>query len=442
MDPNRLCRDELLYELKVRGFAHGSETVVTMRRKLRNLLSKESFGDLVTADSLKAEFDVNVEYEVCSKKVSELIDFANKFKGGSETNEAKSIDTKLHHLYGRLQRLISFLSDEDDDKLNEINRFIGQLEDIEVVLDSKNFNLTDQTVSVTKVTDVANSTAINTVNSVTSSNKIVPVHKWGIVFSGDNKGLSVNAFIERVEEYRVARNVSEIDLQNSIIDVLQGSALIWYRSIKAEVSSWNDFVKRLREEYLPFDYETELWNEIRNRIQGPKERVGNYFACMKNLFARLPQLPSEQQKLAVLRRNILPYYINGVGLQIYDSVDELLRLCKALETAKELASANRLPAINRLSVLEPDLAYHGNERSSIISSCSGGTNNTAEDMLTANSDDKCWNCLGSGHRFRQCRQPRKKRFCYRCGQSDVTKFSCKRCKGNGVTGRLNAGRRP
>lgn len=38
------------------------------------------------------------------------------------------------------------------------------------------------------------------------NSKSVPVLKWGIIFSGQSERTSVGAFLQRVEELRVARN--------------------------------------------------------------------------------------------------------------------------------------------------------------------------------------------------------------------------------------------
>jgi hypothetical protein len=51
----------------------------------------------------------------------------------------------------------------------------------------------------------------------------------GIAFSGKVSEMSINSFLERVEEYRVARGVSTQELLVSAVDLLEGPTLIWYR---------------------------------------------------------------------------------------------------------------------------------------------------------------------------------------------------------------------
>ena len=80
-------------------------------------------------------------------------------------------------------------------------------------------------------------------------NHQVPVCQWGFKFSGYRSDGSVNAFLERVEECRMARGVSEIELLNSIVELLEGSALIWFRSVRNQIQTWSEFVARLRKEF-------------------------------------------------------------------------------------------------------------------------------------------------------------------------------------------------
>jgi hypothetical protein len=45
---------------------------------------------------------------------------------------------------------------------------------------------------------------------------------------------------------------------------------------------------------------------------------------------------------------------------------------------------------------------------------------------------QCHNCKKFGHRFRDCRQPKSRVFCYKCGMENVTTENCPFCKaGNG-----------
>ncbi|KAK4886951.1 hypothetical protein RN001_003222 [Aquatica leii] len=283
MDPHRLLRDELEYELLIRGVANTSaETVNSMKKKFRDYLSKERFGELVMNESFSCE--CAVEIEICLKKINDLTSFIDNFKGGRESNEAKLIETKLSHLYGRLTRLKVIDQKGSKESLKAVSNLVEKLKQLEEFVDKKNNSVVSNVGSLSDSMPIHSDGATTSINDISVSNtcKMVPVHKW--------------------------------------------------------------------------DYNTELWSEIRARVQTPNEKVGNYFACMINLFARLTRPASEEEKLAILSRNVLPYYIRGIGLHSYNSVEELLYLCKKLESSKELAEGYRCPRLNKINLLEPDLA--------------------------------------------------------------------------------------
>jgi hypothetical protein len=96
MDAHRLVRDELLYEMRVRGLSELShETVSTLRRKLSELLRTEAFGVLVTHDSF--EPDLVVETQTCVEKVTQLSEFLSGrtaiVKG---SNDERIVETRMN----------------------------------------------------------------------------------------------------------------------------------------------------------------------------------------------------------------------------------------------------------------------------------------------------------------------------------------------------------
>jgi hypothetical protein len=404
MDAHRLVRDELLYEMRVRGLSDLShETVSTLRRKLSELLRTEAFGVLVTHDSF--EPDLVVETQTCVEKVTQLSEFLSGrtaiVKG---SNDERIVETRMKHLYGRVarvQKVIDASHTRNPVVTDSVQSILHQLGVLESVLDTK---IQDQTPVAEP--PAASSTLVG---AVMLHKQQIPVCKWGITFSGKVSEMSVNSFLERVEEYRVARGVSTHELLVSAVDLLEGPALIWYRSVRSTVHSWEEFVRLIRLEYLPFDYEHELWSEIRHRVQGAEESVGAYFACMINLFNRLPVRPSEAERLNILRRNLLPYFIHGIGLIDIETVSQLMATCKKLEVTKSLATASRA-ANPKASLLEPDLADDTSVRPKPV-----------RKSVAAVS---CWNCQHTGHVFAQCSEPRRRTFCFRCGKPDVTKNSC------------------
>lgn len=412
MDVRRLARDELEYELGVRGCTNvGTTSIVELRRKLNLLIKNEELGQVVDKGVLK--LDAVSEVAICAEKIEELQLLATEFIGTEESGNFQKFAAKCTHLLGRLARIQS----SNEDTTETIRSLREKLMEAEVTITEASLMDPDDRLRA----------SLNTTGSVTEAKyrKPIPVHQWNLTFSGDTSGLSINAFLERVDELRVSRNVTESQLFDSATELLRDGALVWFRSIRSTVHNWRDLVTRLRTEYEPYDYEDELWQEIRARTQGTEESVGHYIACMSNLFNRLPTLPAEQKKLKVLRKNLAPYFIHGLGLSDVSSVEELLIACKRLETNRRMAKKVQYPSgSGRPVALEPDLAYRPCNSKSFRKIDSNHVNVTE---TTRSADIQCWNCKGTGHRHRECRNS-KNVFCYGCGASGVTRYSCVKCK--------------
>jgi hypothetical protein len=73
--------------------------------------------------------------------------------------------------------------------------------------------------------------------------KSISVVKWNLKFTGESGSLSVAAFFERVEELKVARGINDRELHDSAVDLFEGQALVWYRSVRRRVNSWEELKK-------------------------------------------------------------------------------------------------------------------------------------------------------------------------------------------------------
>ncbi|KAJ8967702.1 hypothetical protein NQ317_004202 [Molorchus minor] len=386
----KLNKDELLYELHVRGFEEvRGETAASMRRKLGEVLANDAFGQLIVSETFQP---------VVLEEIKAVL------------NKIESLELRVP-----LQRLKIQDTEENKPTLRAVDNLLERLDKIEESVDRKieesrcqvfaainQPSTSDQLVdpNVTVTTPIVP----HVVNNIYKS-RCEP-RKWGISFSGDGVS-SISSFLEQVEERRLASNIPEGDLLASVVDLFTGECANHCR---------------FREEFQPFDYEDELRQEIRNRRQGPDESIGIYFACMKNLFSRLITKLEEKEKLTLLRRNLLPYFIHNLGLVEYTKVDELLGLCKKLEINK--LTAERCHPTPSGNLLEPDLSQPAGTTDRRVRPLMKQDMNRLR--VATVEETKCWNCSRSGHRFRDCRAPRHV-FCFGCGADNVVKRNCSKC---------------
>lgn len=267
--------------------------------------------------------------------------------------------------------------------------------------------------------------------------KYFDVSRWKVQFDGDS---SVTSFIERIEELRISRNVTEEQLLKSAVELFAKDALLWYRTHK--FNSWGELISKLRQDFQPYDYELDLWDEIRKRTQGVKERVITFVAAVENLFNRLgANKPTEKTRVDWIRRGLLPHIQSQLALHTIETVPELTRLGRLVEETFVRTQRFCPPPTNYKSLLEPDLAYRKSSNSQHYPSCSAirpeiNTQNSESVRLESNNVDTnnrnapvCWNCGNHGHRFKKCPEP-KKIFCFRCGTQNFVANNCPKCSKN------------
>lgn len=111
MDVNRLLSDELSYELAVRG-APPTGSVAEKRQRLRGLIRLEKLGNMPLTSN--TNLDAQTELDICILKLDELQAATDRFEFNNASNEKSRIQSRLLHVMGRLNRIIS--SDAIDTK--------------------------------------------------------------------------------------------------------------------------------------------------------------------------------------------------------------------------------------------------------------------------------------------------------------------------------------
>lgn len=432
MDINRLSKEDMAYELKIYGDTTSSSFDV-MRRSLRQFRRLAKCTSYIMP---KYPFTFDEDTVAIVAKIKSISDEMAVFSDSRMSPAFAKLSTAIAFAISRVNR--SLPTKEEDIQLR--SKFLVQLVGLasELRTKAKSFSrnstmaggdpLDLTTISNSAVSSESSSDdeddAPQAVTVLRPVNKSVPVASWGIKFSGHPRDTSLCAFLERVNELKIARNSSDAILYNSAVDLFTGNALIWYRANRDNFSDWNELMCGLRGEFLASDYDDRLFEEIKHRTQGPQESMGMYISVMKNLFARLQTTIPEPTQLKILLKNLLPFYQTQFGLVEISSLSQLLRYGKQLEARKASVEAYVPPPV-RSKTLEPDLAYVH------CSAESDQTPRVTPRVNTVNAPTiKCWNCNAVGHRAAECSKPRK-RHCFRCGRPNVTLPTCPTCSGNG-----------
>lgn len=201
------------------------------------------------------------------------------------------------HVTSRINRLVA-----EDDQQSEVKGNL--LVDI--------FSLEgDLEIKTNKPSMPAQSTPIQTQNF--SFAKPIQVHKWEIKFSCSEQE-SVSCFLERIECLRVSRGAGDDEMFASAVELFTDRAFTWYLNNKDSFQNWHDLKIKLREDFLPHNYQENLLDEIKARKQGPYEKVTVYINIMRGLFNRLEVKPSNEDIIKIIRRNLLPKFVQHLAL--------------------------------------------------------------------------------------------------------------------------------
>lgn len=369
LDIDRLLKDEVIFELRCRG-AHVSEdlTLKELVKLLRELVNLEHEGKSFRCDY---SFVAKDELEIIKDK---LLEIKTLLSGEFTRSLTRKLETKLCHVMNRLEKVETEDESEQTVKsqlfteaLTYVSQYREKLTSFKVpvnvdVLELEINNHDNKATSTPK-----SSPSVNGHNPQPKGSDMVEmfericmsdsssISKWGIKFSGESE-VGLNAFLERVNELCESRGVSKEKLFNCATELFEGKALILFRSIRDKVCDWENLCVALKQEFLPSDYNERLWEQIKQRTQGDRESIGIYIAYMNNLFNRLSTPVSEDVKLKIILKNILPYYQTHLTLVKIDSLEHLVELCRKLETSRERI-AKFIPPVSDKNVIEPDLAY-------------------------------------------------------------------------------------
>jgi hypothetical protein len=480
MTSYHLRKTEVQYELKIRGIsAEGSAG--ELRKRLSQCLSTNTPVD----DNVVKSLDVESELEECEATLSDLLSLVGDYDGNFRDNEFQRLTARLWHLYYRVERIPTDATVDvefDQRKTELLIKSKGQIDsftvrdpadkvksaplqqesstqelmtpsvprmsttntssDLMSFIDPKVQPTTSHVPSVNTVTVQAHPPLGLTSGKETSPvfsqpcgtlrSKSIPVYKWGIKFD-NSSSQSIGAFLERVEELRRARGVSQRELFESAVDLFSGPALIWYRSTLARISSWEELCKELRTVFQAPDYEIRLQQEIFSRLQGDHEPIDMFIAAMEGLYVRLASSVPESIRLKQIIHNLHPQLQDRLALFEIKTLEDLRHLGRKAEAGR-LRSLTR-PQSHQNQTLEPDLACAENLRRRPHASHPIGK--IASSQVKDSSFRLplcCWNCGQDGHRFSSC-QNQRKRFCYGCGTPDVIKINCPKCGSKNGQGR-------
>ncbi|KAL1403615.1 hypothetical protein pipiens_005621 [Culex pipiens pipiens] len=191
-------------------------------------------------------------------------------------------------------------------------------------------------------------------------NHRIPINKWPIKFSGDQKVMSVEEFVKRVEILAGNNQVSDEELlrKANFLFKSESVAETWYYTFSHKFASWQMLKHQLRLRFETPNKEKVLARQIRNREQYPNETFQIYRSEIERLNQQMSRPLGDGELCSILFDNMKDWYRPHFAFMRPENltVDLLSDLCHELDKSVYRTYAPR-PRPYHVNCLEEDGAY-------------------------------------------------------------------------------------
>lgn len=159
-------------------------------------------------------------------------------------------------------------------------------------------------------------------------------------YDGRKDSEVLETFLAAVGVYKRIENISDAEAIEGLPLLLKGDAAMWWQGIKSNVSTWEDFLKRVRNNYAPKKEAFMVYQEIMGSKQSMESTTDNFITMKRMLFTHLPAshtLPEEQQLdmvFGLLHVNIRSQ-IPRNSVKTFDDLLERARTVEQIMTEKK-----------------------------------------------------------------------------------------------------------
>lgn len=284
--------------------------------------------------------------------------------------------------------------------------------------------------------------------------KPITPNLWGFTFSGeeassDKKDVSAPEFLRAVELFRKSESYSKQDTLSFMSTLLRGTAKRWWMNQSDRVTSYRQFQKVFREQWLDDDFETNAFMDVVAYRQ-TNESVKQYLVNFETKVSYCLPRPSDRQLVSILLRNLSEEYRKDVDLKEPKTISDIRKICKKIDRNQEKRS--KPPRSDKYHERERPYKYSSEktrDRHAFAVECLGADYETDDDesklspfevcLVNKISDGetgseahqqtkefRCFNCKQLGHAWRQCKSPIEEPFCMHCGLEGVKITNCTR----------------
>ncbi|KAI5637649.1 hypothetical protein NE865_09632 [Phthorimaea operculella] len=140
----------------------------------------------------------------------------------------------------------------------------------------------------------------------------------------------LEAFLDAVQTYKECANVSDVHALKGLPILLEGEAAVWWRGVKAAITTWSDAVARLRAMFGVPRPPFTIFRRLLRSDQGP-ERAQVFIARIRAEIALLPYDVIEEMQLDIIYGSLNKNIRERVTRESVSTVDQLIEKARAVE---------------------------------------------------------------------------------------------------------------
>lgn len=141
-------------------------------------------------------------------------------------------------------------------------------------------------------------------------------------------------YLTKCQDFLALHPLNDADLLATFRTVLHGTARDWWEVSRFHINTWKEFESAFLSAFLSEDYEDELAERVRTRVQGEKESVRDFAFTYRALCKRWKATLTENEIVKMILKNIKPYLASQLRSRV-NTVEDLVRLGHQLEKDHE-----------------------------------------------------------------------------------------------------------
>ncbi|KAF9822655.1 hypothetical protein SFRURICE_012434 [Spodoptera frugiperda] len=255
-------------------------------------------------------------------------------------------------------------------------------------------------------------------------------------FDGTSPDAEVlEAFLDAVEIYKECAAVSDEHALRGLPMLLEGEAAVWWRGVKASVTTWADATARLRATYGVAQPAHLILREIFAREQ-QEERAESFICRVRALIARLPYTLDQTLQTDICYGSLHRRVVKRVPRDSVRGLDDLLYKARIAEDTYKSSKAKSVKVSNNNNTTDISVSPTTDR---VLKLSSSATTGATSSRCNNRSRPRCSFCRLFGHVSDECRNrekansrnnnnttPREVR-CYGCGKQGVVRSKCDVC---------------